>query len=97
MNLTPVVDIQAIEKYAKVKVQGMAVGSSVKFHFEMMATLKDAIKNLLDIQWITKLELLVIFSYNTLGESLYVCPTDVVAANTQIFREEDSQEEEMYG
>ena len=63
---------------------------------EVAATLKDALTNLPAIERLSKPEVIVIFSYDTHGESLYVWLADVLAVNACILREEDNQEEDMY-
>ena len=57
------------------------MGSSKKFQVEVAMTLKNAIKNLPDILRTSKLELLVIFLYDSLEESFYVQPTNVATVN----------------
>ena len=55
----------------------------------MAATLKDALAILPAIERVLKPKGVVIFSYDTHGESLYVRPADVVSVNVRILREED--------
>ena len=93
---TPNVYVQAVEKFAKMKVPSADAASSLQFTVEVTVTLKDALANLLAIEWSSKPEVIVIFSYNTHGESLYVWPMDVLAVNARIFKEEENQEEDMY-
>ena len=62
----------------------------------MAATLKDALAILPAIDRASKLEVVVIFSYDTHGESLYVRPADVVSVNVRILREDDNQGEDTY-
>ena len=45
---------------------------------------------------VSKPEVVVIFSYNAHGESLYVQPGDVSAVNARILREEENQDEDAY-
>ena len=52
--------------------------------------------NLPAIKRSSKPEIVVIFSYNTQEESLYVRPLDVVSLNACILREDDSQEEDIF-
>ena len=85
-----------MEKFAKVKVGSTDAASLLQFTVKVAATLKDALANFPAIEQSSKLEVVVIFSYDTHGESLYVWPTDVLAVNAYILREEDNQEEDMY-
>ena len=62
----------------------------------MAATLKDALAILPAVERASKPEVVVIFSYDTHGESLYVWPADVVSVNVQILREDDNQGEDAY-
>ena len=62
----------------------------------MAATLKDALAILPTIEHSLKLEVVVIFLYDTHRESLYVRPADVISVNARILREEDNQEEDIY-
>ena len=62
----------------------------------MAATLKDALAILPAVERASKPEVVVIFSYNTHGESLYVRPADVVSVNECILREDDDQGEDTY-
>ena len=95
-NLAPSVYVQAVEKFAKVKVCSADAAPMLKFMAEGAGTLKDALANLPAIEQSSKLEVVVIFSYNTHEESFYVRPADVLVVNACIFREEDNQEEDMY-
>ena len=63
---------------------------------KVAATLKNALANLSAIERSSKPDVVVIFSYNTHRENLYVWPADVLAVNARILREEDNQEEDMY-
>ena len=74
----------------------MDVKFVVKFKVEVVPILKDAFQNLPAILRIEKPKFVVIFSYNSLGDSLYVRPADVVAANARIVREEENPEEDLY-
>ena len=62
----------------------------------MAATLKDALAILPAVERASKPEVVVIFSYDTHGESLYVRPADVVSVNARILREDDDQGEDAY-
>ena len=62
----------------------------------MAATLKDALAILPAVDRASKPEVVVIFSYDTHGESLYVRPADVVSVNVRILREDDDQGEDTY-
>ena len=74
----------------------MDVQSVVKFTMDVAPTLKDAFQNLLLIQGNAKPELIVVFLYNTMEESLYIRMADVEAAIAQIVREEENDKENMY-
>ena len=56
----------------------------------MAATLKDALANLPTIERSSNPEVVVIFLYDTHGESLYVRPHNVISVNACILREEDN-------
>ena len=62
----------------------------------MVATLKDALAILPAVDRASKPKVVVIFSYDTHGESLYVRPADVVSVNARILREDDNQGEDTY-
>ena len=62
----------------------------------MATTLKDALAILPAIERSSKPEVVVIFSYDTHGESLYVRPHDVLSFNARILRDEDNQKENIY-
>ena len=72
MDLAPSIYVQVVEKSAIVKVRSVDVTPALKFTVEVAATLKDALANLPTIERSSKLEVVVIFFYNTHGESLYV-------------------------
>ena len=63
---------------------------------EVAATLKDALACLPVVDRVSKPEVVVIFSYDTHGESLYVRLGDVSAVNSRILREEENQDEDTY-
>ena len=79
-----------MEKFAKVKVRSTDATSLLQFTLEVTATLMDALENLPEIEQSSKPEVVVIFSYDTHGESLYVRPTDVLSVNAHILKEEDN-------
>ena len=62
----------------------------------MATTLKNALAILPAIECSSKLEVVVIFLYDTHRESLYIRPADVIFVNACILREEDNQEEDVY-
>ena len=62
----------------------------------MAATLKDALAILPAVERASKPEVVVIFLFDTHGESLYVWPADVVSVNVRILREDDDQGEDAY-
>ena len=63
---------------------------------EVAATLKDALACLPALDGLSKPEVVVIFSYDAQGESLYVRPRDVSAINARILQEEENQDEDVY-
>ena len=83
-------------KFAKVVVRSTDATSSLQFRVEVAATLKDALAILPAVERASKPEVVVIFSYDTHGESLYVRPADVVCVNVHILREDDDQGEDTY-
>ena len=62
----------------------------------MAATLKDALAIVPTVERASKPKVVVIFSYDTHGESLYVRPADVVSINARILREDNDQGEDAY-
>ena len=92
----PSIYVEAVAKFAKVVVKSMDATSSLQFRVEMAPTLKDALAILLAVERASKHEVVVIFSYDTHGESLYVRPADVVSVNVHILREDDDQGEDTY-
>ena len=83
-------------KFAKVKVRSTYASSSLQFSVEVAAMLTNALANLPTIEWSSKLEIVVIFSYNIQGENLYVWLLVVISLNPRILRKDDSQEEDIY-
>ena len=79
-----------------VKVQGMDLLLEVNFLVKVVAILKDTLMTLPAIDRSSKLEVVVIFSYDNQGESLYVRSDDVSAVNACILQEEENQDEELY-
>ena len=75
----PSIYVEAVAKFAKVVVRSMDATSLLQFRVEVAATLKDALAILPTVKLASKPEVIVIFSYDTHGESLYVRPTDVVS------------------
>ena len=71
-DLTLSIYVQAIEKFPKVKVHSVDAAPSLQFKVEVVGTLKDALANLSAIERSSKPEVVVIFLYDTHGESLYV-------------------------
>ena len=92
----PTVYIEAVAKFAKVNVCSAETSSALRFSVDVAASLMDALANLPAIDRSSKLEIFVVFSYDTQGESLYVRPSDVVSVNAQILREDDSQDEDVF-
>ena len=96
VDLAPTVYVQAMEKFAMVKVRGVNSQVAVNFSVEVVATLKDALTTPPALNRSSKPEVVVIFSYNTQGESLYVWRGDVSVVNARILRKEENQDEDAY-
>ena len=96
MDPAPTVYVQAVEKFAMVRVQGVNSEVGVNFSVEVAATLKDALTSLPAMDRSSKPEVVVIFSYDTQGESLYIRAGDVLVVNTRILWEEENQDEDTY-
>ena len=77
-----------------VKVRGVNSELGVNFSVEVAATLKDRLTSLLAVDRSSKPEVIVIFSYDTQGESLYIRLGDVSAVNARILWEEVNQDED---
>ena len=69
-----------------VKVRGVDLALAVNFSVEVATALKDVLTILPAIERSSKPEVVVIFSYDTHGESLYVRPVDVSVVNARILR-----------
>ena len=96
MDPAPSVYVEAVAKFAKVNVRSAETSSALHFSIEVAATLTDALANLLAIERSSKPEIVIVFSYDTQGESLYVRPSDVVSLNARILREDDKQDEDVF-
>ena len=92
----PTVYVEAMAKFAKVNVGSTATSSTLRFSVDVAASLTNALANLPAINQWSKPEIVVVFSYDTQGESLYVRPLDVVSLNARILREDDSQDEDVF-
>ena len=79
-----------------VKVQGEDSQEGVDFSVEVAMTLKDALACFPAVDLVSKPKVIVIFSYDAHGESLYVRPGDVSAVNAHILREEENQDKDTY-
>ena len=88
--------VEAVAKFAKVVVRSTDATSSLQFRVKVAATLKVALAILPAVEHASKPEVIVIFSYDTHRESLYVWPVDVLSVNARILREEDDQGEDTY-
>ena len=77
----PSIYVEAVAKFAKVVVRSTDGTLSLQFNVEVAATLKDALAILPAVNRASKPEVVVIFSYDTHRESLYVWPTDVVSVD----------------
>ena len=96
VDLAPSVYVEVVAKFSKVNVCSAEVSSALHFSVEVAATLLDALANLPAIEQSSKSEIVVVFSYDTQGKSLYVRPSDVVSLNAQILRENDSQDKDIF-
>ena len=96
MDPAPSIYVEAVAKFAKVVVRSADGTSLLQFRVEVAALLKDALAILPAIERALKPDVVVIFSYDTHGESLYVRPADVVSVNARILREDDDQGEDAY-
>ena len=92
----PTIYVEAMAKFAKVNVSSAETSSALRFSVDVIALLTDALANLPAIDRSSKPEIVVVFSYDTQGESLYVRPSNVVSLNAQILREDDSQDEDVF-
>ena len=92
----PTVYVEAVAKFAKVNVRSAETSSVLRFSVDVAASLTDALANLPAINQSSKPKIVVVFSYNTQGESQYVQPSDVVSLNARILREDDSQDEDVF-
>ena len=92
----PTVYVEAVAKFAKVNVGSAATSSALRFSVDVAALLTDALVNLPAIDRSSKPEIVVVFSYDTQGESLYMRPSDVISLNARILREDDSQDKDVF-
>ena len=88
--------VEALAKFAKVILYSTNATSFLQFRVKVAATLKDALAILPAIEQSLKPEVVVIFSYNTHKESLYVRPHHILSVNACILKEEDNQEGNIY-
>ena len=93
---TPTIYMEAVAKFAKVNVGSAETSSALRYNVDVAASLSDALANLPAIDRSSKLEIVVVFSYDTQRESLYVRLLDVVSLNARILREDDSQDEDAF-
>ena len=92
----PTIYVEAVAKFAKVNVGSAETSSALRYSVDVAASLTDALANLPTIDRSSKPEIVVVFSYDTQGKSLYVRPSDVVSLNARILREDDSQDEDVF-
>ena len=92
----PTVYIEAVAKFAKVNVRSAETSSTLRFSVDVATLLTIAMANLPAIDRSSKLEIVIVFSYDTQGESLYVRPSDVVSLNARILREDYSQDKDVF-
>ena len=96
MDLAPTIYVEAVAKFAKVNVGSAETSSVLCFSVDFAESLTDALANLPTIDRSSKPEIVVVFSYDTQGESLYVRPSNVVSLNARILKEDDSQDEDVF-
>ena len=96
MDPAPTIYVEVVAKFAKVNVGSAETTSVLRYSVDVAASLMDALANLPAIDRSSKPEIVVVFSYDTQGESLYVRPTDVVSFNARILREDGSQDEDVF-
>ena len=84
LDLAPSVYVEALAKFAKVNVRSAETSSALYFSVEVLATLTDTLANLPAIERSSKPEIVIVFSYDIQGESLYVRPSNVVSLNARI-------------
>ena len=77
----PTIYVEAVANFAKVNVGSAETTSALRYSVDVPASLTDALANLPAIDRSSKPEIVVVFSYDTQGESLYVRPSDVVSLN----------------
>ena len=92
----PTIYVEVVAKFAKVNVGSAETTSALHYSIDVAASLTDALANLPAIDRSSKPEIVVVFSYDTQGKSLYVQPSDVVSLNARILREDDSQDEDVF-
>ena len=92
----PIIYVEVVAKFAKVNVGSAETTSALRYSVDVAASLTDALANLPAIDRSSKPEIVVVFSYDTQGESLYVQPSDVVSLNARILREDDNQDEDVF-
>ena len=92
----PSIYIEAVAKFSKVVFHSTDATSLLQFRVKVAATLKHALAILPVVERASKPEVVVIFSYDTHGESFYVWRADVISVNVSILREEDDQEEDTF-
>ena len=61
----PTVYIKAVAKFAKVNIRSMETSSALRFSVDVAALLTDVLANLPAIDRSSKLEIVVVFSYDT--------------------------------
>ena len=96
VDSAPTIYVEAVAKFAKVNVGSTETSSALRYSVDVVASLTDALANLPAIDRSTKLEIVVVFSYDIQGESLYVRLSDVLSLNARILREDDSQDEDVF-
>ena len=90
LDPAPSVYVEAMAKFAKVNVRFAEASSALQFNVKVTEMLTDALANLPAIERSLKPEIVVIFSYDKQGESLYIRPSNVVSLNARILRQDDS-------
>ena len=96
VDSAPTIYVEAVAKFTKVNVGSAETSSTLRFSVDVVASLTDALANLPAINRSSKPEIVVVFTYDTQGESLYMWPSDVVSLNARILKEDDSQDEDVF-
>ena len=61
----PTVYLEAVAKFAKVNVRSTGTSFELRFSVDVATSLTDALANLLAMDWLSKPEIVIVFSYDT--------------------------------